>query len=66
MRTPWSKLICIDGSISACAFVFVYYMVPELQGRTLAEVDMMFDKGIPVGLVALVSEWLAYVFRFAK
>jgi len=41
-------------------------MVPELQGRTLAEVDMMFDKGIPVGLVALVSEWLAYVFRFAK
>ena len=41
-------------------------MVPELQGRTLAEVDMMFDKGIPVGLVALVCEWLAYVFRFAK
>ena len=56
MRTPWLKLICIDGSISACAFVFVYYMVPELQGRTLAEVDMMFDKGVPVRLVAMVHE----------
>jgi len=31
-------------------------MVPELQGRTLAEVDMMFDKGVPVRLVAMVRE----------
>jgi hypothetical protein len=31
-----------------CACVFVYFCVPDCQGKSLEEVDRLFHEGVPV------------------
>ncbi|OOQ90959.1 putative sugar transporter [Penicillium brasilianum] len=43
-----SKVGFIFGSIAVCACVFVYFCVPDCQGKSLEEVDRLFHEGVPV------------------
>lgn len=43
-----SRVGFIFGSIAVCACVFVYFCVPDCQGKTLEEVDRLFHGGVPV------------------
>ncbi|KAI3540156.1 hypothetical protein CSPX01_08345 [Colletotrichum filicis] len=43
-----SKVGLIFGTISFLSLVFVYLCVPECKGRTLEEVDMLFELNIPM------------------
>lgn len=43
-----SKVGFIFGAISALAFAFVFFCVPECKGRSLEEIDLMFLEGVPV------------------
>ncbi|KAL2883354.1 hypothetical protein SGCOL_001034 [Colletotrichum sp. CLE4] len=43
-----SKVGLIFGTVSILSLVFVYLCVPECKGRTLEEVDMLFDLKIPM------------------
>lgn len=43
-----SKVGLIFGTISFLSLVFVYLCVPECKGRTLEEVDMLFELKIPM------------------
>ncbi|KAL4963270.1 sugar porter family MFS transporter [Aspergillus stella-maris] len=40
------KIGFIYGSFSVVAFVWAFFMVPELKGRSLEEVDELFEKGV--------------------
>ncbi|KAL8279447.1 hypothetical protein RQP46_008259 [Phenoliferia psychrophenolica] len=42
------KVGFIYGGMSVVSIVFCYCFVPELKGRTLEEVDWMFQKGVPL------------------
>lgn len=37
----------IWGAISLFVCVYVYYVIPELKGRTLEQIDHMYDVGVP-------------------
>lgn len=43
-----SKVGSFFGSIAVCACVFVYFCVPDCQGKSLEEVDRLFHEGVPV------------------
>jgi len=37
-----------DGSFSIVSFVFVFFLVPELKGRPLPEIDWLFNHHVPI------------------
>ena len=37
----------IYGGLSVCATIWVFFFLPETAGRSLEEIDEMFDKGVP-------------------
>lgn len=41
------KIGFIWGAISLFVCVYVYFVIPELKGRTLEQVDYMYDIGVP-------------------
>jgi hypothetical protein len=41
-----------DGSISVAAIIFCWAFLPELKGRSLEQIDYMFEHGVPVSLTA--------------
>ncbi|PLB43418.1 putative sugar transporter [Aspergillus steynii IBT 23096] len=41
-----SKVGFIFGSLCLCAFVCVFFFVPECRGKTLEQIDVMFDVGV--------------------
>ncbi|KAL0940279.1 vegetative cell wall protein gp1 [Colletotrichum truncatum] len=43
-----SKVGLIFGSIASLSLVFVYLCVPECKGRTLEEIDMLFEMKVPM------------------
>lgn len=43
-----SRVGFIFGSLMVVATCFVYYCVPECKGKTLEQVDFMFNNGIPL------------------
>lgn len=42
------KIGYIYGSFSIVSFVFVFFLVPELKGRPLPEIDWLFNHHVPV------------------
>lgn len=49
---PLTDAICSsqssDGSFSIVSFVFVFFLVPELKGRPLPEIDWLFNHHVPI------------------
>ncbi|KAF4448945.1 hypothetical protein F53441_7714 [Fusarium austroafricanum] len=43
-----SKVGFIFGGLMAIAIVFVYFCVPECKGKTLEQVDFLFNQGVPI------------------
>ncbi|KAI9928699.1 hypothetical protein MW887_001916 [Aspergillus wentii] len=43
-----AKVGFIFGSLACCSLVFAYFCVPEMRGKSLEEVDRMFQDGVPV------------------
>lgn len=43
-----SKVGFIFGGLMAIALVFVYFCVPECKGKTLEQVDFLFNQGVPI------------------
>ncbi|KAJ5819017.1 hypothetical protein N7474_004608 [Penicillium riverlandense] len=43
-----SKVGFIFGSLACCSFVFAFFCVPEMKGRSLEEINQMFQDGVPV------------------
>lgn len=43
-----SKVGFIFGSMAFLSLVFAYWCVPEVKGRSLEEVDRLFELGIPL------------------
>ncbi|KAM0328319.1 hypothetical protein ACHAPQ_007190 [Fusarium lateritium] len=43
-----SKVGFIFGGIMATALVFVYFCVPECKGKTLEQVDFLFNQSVPI------------------
>ncbi|KAH8883692.1 general substrate transporter [Thozetella sp. PMI_491] len=43
-----SKVGFIFGSISAVSVVFAYFFIPNVSGRTLEEIDRLFESGVPI------------------
>jgi hypothetical protein len=43
-----SKVGFIFGSVTLLSFFFVYFCVPECKGRTLEEIDRMFNEDVPL------------------
>ncbi|UPK90550.1 hypothetical protein LCI18_001485 [Fusarium solani-melongenae] len=43
-----SKVGFIYGSFAVLAVLFTYFCIPELQGRTLEEIEQLFAMGIPL------------------
>lgn len=43
-----SKVGFIFGAIAALCFAFTYFFVPECKGKTLEQVDYMFNEGVPL------------------
>ncbi|KAL2835596.1 general substrate transporter [Aspergillus pseudoustus] len=41
-----SKVGFIFGSIACCSLVFAYFCVPEMKGRSLEEINTMFQEGV--------------------
>ncbi|KAJ3543506.1 hypothetical protein NM208_g2130 [Fusarium decemcellulare] len=60
-----SKVGFIFGALMAVAIVFVYFCVPECKGKTLEQVDFLFNQGVPirdfgkVDAAAMMSSMLA-------
>ena len=52
MNAPYGnlggKVGFIFGSMAVLAFVFTFFCVPECKGRSLEEIDRMFQEGVPV------------------
>jgi hypothetical protein len=38
----------IFGGLAISSFVFAYFCVPEMKGRSLEEINQMFQDGVPV------------------
>lgn len=43
-----SQVGFIFGSFMVVATVFVYYCVPECRGKTLEQIDFLFNTGMPI------------------
>ena len=43
-----SKVGFIFGSLACCSLVFAFFCVPEMKGRSLEEINQMFQDGVPV------------------
>lgn len=43
-----SKVGFIYGSFAVLAVLFTYFCIPELQGRTLEEIEQLFAMNIPI------------------
>lgn len=43
-----SKVGFIFGGVACCALAFAYFCVPEMKGRSLEEINAMFQAGVPV------------------
>lgn len=43
-----SKVGFIFAGIMATALVFIYFCVPECKGKTLEQVDFLFNQGVPI------------------
>jgi MFS transporter, SP family, sugar:H+ symporter len=43
-----SKVGFIYGGLAIASFVFAYFCVPEMKGRTLEEINRMFQDGVPI------------------
>ncbi|QGA16551.1 hypothetical protein EYB26_004218 [Talaromyces marneffei] len=43
-----SKVGFIFGSLAVASFLFAYFCVPEMKGRTLEEINQMFQDGVPI------------------
>lgn len=43
-----SRVGFIFGSISAVSILFAYFYVPDVSGRSLEDVDRLFESGIPL------------------
>ncbi|RDW85206.1 putative sugar transporter-1 [Coleophoma cylindrospora] len=43
-----SKVGFIYGSIAFCTFIFTWFCIPECKGKTLEEIDFMFNECVPV------------------
>ena len=43
-----SRVGFIFGSISAVSLIFAYFFIPDVSGRSLEDVDRLFDSGIPL------------------
>ena len=48
LRTDAMASRLLDGSFSIVSFVFVFFLVPELKGRPLPEIDWLFNHHVPV------------------
>ncbi|PWY69014.1 putative sugar transporter [Aspergillus sclerotioniger CBS 115572] len=44
-----SKVGFIFGFLCVCAFVTTYFFVPEYRGKTLEEIDVIFNSGVKLG-----------------
>ncbi|KAK6444273.1 hypothetical protein ACSS6W_008045 [Trichoderma asperelloides] len=42
-----SKVGFIFGALAICSFLFAYFCVPEMKGRSLEDINEMFDKEVP-------------------
>ncbi|PON21178.1 sugar transporter [Trichoderma gamsii] len=42
-----SKVGFIFGGLAICSFLFAYFCVPEMKGRSLEDINEMFDKEVP-------------------
>lgn len=42
------KVGFIFGGLAIASFVFAYFCVPEMKGRTLEEINQMFQEGVPI------------------
>lgn len=42
-----SKVGFIFGALAICSFIFAYFCVPEMKGRSLEDINEMFDKEVP-------------------
>lgn len=42
-----SKVGFIFGALAICSFFFAYFCVPEMKGRSLEDINEMFDKEVP-------------------
>ncbi|KAH8702070.1 putative sugar transporter [Talaromyces proteolyticus] len=43
-----SKVGFIFGGLAICSLLFAYFCVPEMKGRSLEEINQMFQDGVPV------------------
>ena len=43
-----SKVGLIYGSIAVCSFFFAFFCVPEMKGRSLEDINEMFEQKVPV------------------
>lgn len=43
-----SKVGFIFGSLACCSLLFAFFCVPEMKGRSLEEINQMFQDGVPV------------------
>lgn len=43
-----SKVGFIFGGLAIASFFFAYFCVPEMKGRTLEEINQMFQDGVPI------------------
>jgi MFS transporter, SP family, sugar:H+ symporter len=43
-----SKVGFIYGSIAAVSLIFCYFLVPDCAGRTLEEIDVLFESRTPL------------------
>jgi hypothetical protein len=43
-----SKVGFVFGALACCSFIFAYLCVPEMKGRSLEEINRMFQAKVPV------------------
>lgn len=43
-----SKVGFIYGSMAVCTLLFTFFLVPECKGKSLEEIDLMFQEGVPL------------------
>lgn len=43
-----SKTGFVFGSVSVLSILFIYFCVPECRGKTLEQIDRMFQEGVPL------------------
>ncbi|OKL61906.1 hypothetical protein UA08_02624 [Talaromyces atroroseus] len=43
-----SKVGFIFGSLAVCSFIFAYFCIPEMKGRSLEEINQMFQDGVSI------------------